>query len=421
MTYRQEMGRLARELGHLLDEGGRVPGIDIPSAVAGHTAVVNLLRTVHTDVTRPEWSSAAPLGQALFAQPTPTHQPLTPAPSGPAATTTGQRWRTVTEAASAAQYEWHQSSAASRPAAQAAWSEIADLAAIAEAVAHLNGDLADSLAEAGRWADAHAIRKSQPELLEAATKVRAVATANPLPVPPELEPALTSEIVLVPTPEALPQALERLSALTIAALDLPPAQVELISQVAAETASAAARSLRQPGDPAAPALLEHARRLSAVTGFSRRIAPLRMGRGTAAGQAQRIRHFLRNLQLRGTTLPAPIARATARTLTSITEALTDTVDRQLTNGLWLISREHSGALHWTTKPGSHDAQQLLDRLRLAHDHSPTLNHTLESTSNETTVAPRPAPVPRKVLAGPLSHRGSPVHPARAWETLHRNR
>jgi len=265
MTYRQEMGCLARELGHLLSEGGRVPSIDLPAAVAGHSAVVSLLRAVHADVVRPEWTGATRLGPPLFNQPTPTLQPLKPTPPGPAATAAGQLWRTVAEWATAAQYEWHQSSLASRPSGKAAWSEVADLAAMAEAVAHLNGDIADSLAEAGRWEDARALRSSQPELLDTARKVRLAAATGPLPAASDLRPAGSGEILLVPTPEALPSAMNRLASLVTQAENLPPAQVHLISGVVAETATAAARALRQPGDPAPRALLEHARRLAAMT------------------------------------------------------------------------------------------------------------------------------------------------------------
>ena len=46
MTYRQEMGRIARAVAQLLEERGTVPTEDLSAALAGHSALVGLLRSV---------------------------------------------------------------------------------------------------------------------------------------------------------------------------------------------------------------------------------------------------------------------------------------------------------------------------------------------------------------------------------------
>lgn len=414
MTYRQEMGRLSRELGKLLLEGGRVPGVDLPAAVAGHASVVRLLRAVHDELVPPEWIGVTDLGHVLFDQPNATDRPLRPGPSAPAASRAGERWGNVAEWATAAQHEWHQSTLTSRPTGRAAWSEVADLASLAETIGLLDADIADSLAEAGRWHDAQNFRNSQPKLLATAQNVRTlVAEAGPLPTAPDLKPATTGEVLLIPTPEALPQALDRLSVLITSAADLPPAQVELISGVVAETAIASATALHRNGDPASTALREHAHRLSAVTGFSPHLVPLRMGSGKAAAQAQRVHQLLRNLHLRGTTLSPQIARDAARTLTSITTALTNSVEKQVKAGLWLISGEGTGALHRAVSNPSNDQSRMLDTLRHANKHGGTLSRAVNRAAKDATPKRRHSPVPRKVLAGPLSQRGSPVSPVRS--------
>jgi hypothetical protein len=327
----------------------------------------------------------------------------------------------VARAANFAQQEWDQSTLASRPFGDAAWSEIADVATLAEAVGLLDEDIAHSLNAVGRWREAADFRTSQTGLIGVAQEVRRLAGTGPLPTAQDLQPITPETVIPVPTPKQLPEALEHLTALINSANNLPPAQVELISRVVAETAVYAAGALRQPGDPAPAALRAHAERLSAVTGHSKRIAPLRMGSGKAIAQAQQIHHMLRNLQLRGESLSPPVARAAARALPPITKGLLDAAERQVKRGLWLMSREGNGPMRWTASLGSTDEPRILNRLREAHKHGTTVNRFVGLAPTDSKAKKQPSPIPRKVLAGPLADRGSPVPIVRQTAGTHRRR
>jgi hypothetical protein len=415
------MGRLAKDLSRLLIEGGKVPADDVRAAVAGHSSVVGLLRVVQTDLSTAEWRGVGELSHKLADQPRVTDQPLTSVLVSPPSSEAGQLWRNVARLATTAQQEWQQSSAASRPFGPAAWSEIADIAAMAEAIGLLDGDIADSLNAVGRWREASDFRASQFGLIDIAQEVRRLAATGPLPTGPELKPAAVERIVPITTPKTLPDALHALSTLVASANNLPPAQIEQISLIVAEAAKTAAAALRQPADTAPSALLEHAKRLSAVTGYSRRIAPLRPGSGKALAQAQLIRQFIAKLNSRGVTLPPVVARNAASTLPSITQALSEAADRQVKTGLWLLSREGNGPLRWGVSLGSLDEPRMLDKLRRAASHAPHLAEAVDRAP--TTVLPkkRPSPRPRTVLAGPLAKRGSPVATVQPWNQLRRGR
>jgi hypothetical protein len=421
MTYRQEMARLSRELGKLLIEGGQVPGVDISAAVAGHASVVRLLRAVHADLVSPDWDGVKDLGYVLFAQHCATERPLVPGPPGPPASKAGEMWRNVTEWATAAQHEWHQSTLSSRPFGETAWSEIADTASIAEAIGQLNGDIADSLAEAGRWFDASNFRANQSGLLEIAQEVRHVAALHPLPPAPDLKPALTDHLLLVPTPEAIPQAVERLRSFITSTDNLPPAQVELISRTVTELAAAAAAALRHTGGSAPQALREFAHRLSAVAGLAKHFVPLHQGNGKAAAQAQRIHQLLRNLKLRGTTLAPHVARSVAGALPSITEALNGSVERQVAQALWMSPRVNAVTPNSAAMLARREGARMLDKLRHANDHGPVLSRAVSQVPRDARRRGKPAPLPRKVLAGPLAQRGSPIPLIRPPQALPRGR
>lgn len=151
MTYRQEMGRLAQELGKLLVDGGRVPEYDLPDALAEHTAVIRLLTTVHSEVAATPLVGLGNLGYRLAAQPQIADLPSGFGAPEPTATEAGAQWRNVAAWATQAEREWETATMRSRPVGKQAWTEIADLGAVAEAIGVLNGDLTDSLAEARRW------------------------------------------------------------------------------------------------------------------------------------------------------------------------------------------------------------------------------------------------------------------------------
>lgn len=178
MTYRQEMGRLSRALAKLLGEGGTVPMADVPVAVAGQSSVIGLLRAVQADLAATEWRGVTNLSTELARQPRVTDQPLTTVLQVEPTSRAGRLWRDVAKAATVAEHDWHQSTLALRPFGAAAWSEIADVAVMAEAVGLLDGDIADSLNKARRWRDAAEFRASQPGLIALALRAHADGLAK---------------------------------------------------------------------------------------------------------------------------------------------------------------------------------------------------------------------------------------------------
>jgi len=221
MTYRQEMGRLAREIAKLLSEGGRVPGEDVRAALAGHSSVVGLLRAVQADMAATEWRGVTDLSQELARQPRINDQPLTSIIQRPTASRAGELWARVAKTATIAENEWHQSTLASRPYGNAAWSEIADIASLSEAIGLLDGDIADSLNAAGRWRDAADFRASQSGLIAIAQEVRRLAGTGPLPTAKDLQPITPETVILAPTQHVIPEALEHLAVLVNSANNLP--------------------------------------------------------------------------------------------------------------------------------------------------------------------------------------------------------
>lgn len=400
MTYRQEMARLAGELGKLLIEGGRVPEFDIPYALAGHAAVLQLLTTVHQDLAVRLRTGIADLEQQLANQPLFVNMAPYFSRPGPTAVETGERWRNVAESATKAEQEWRLSTTESRPTGRAAWAEMADVSYLAEAVGLLNAEIADSLAEACNWSDASAFRAGQSGLLETARQIQRLTASDPLPTRVDLEPLDTDEIVTISSQEMLPKALKRLPHLVLNSYDLPPGQLDLITYVTAETAKLTASSLGEISSAATNALQEQARRLSAAVGISRHLVPVRLGDGKAVAQAQRIRHFLIGLYRRGATLSPPVAHEAALALAPITQALTVTATEQVTSGLWMILREENETPRLSLSQNPNNRPHLLAVLDHAQEHGDALNNALGQAPTETV--PQPPPAPRKILAAPLA-------------------
>ena len=133
-----------------------------------------------------------------------------------------------------------------------------------------------------------------------------------------------------------------------------------------------------------------------------------MGSGKAMTQAQLIHQMLRKIQQSNIPLAPRIARASASILPSITRALLDSAERQVRRGLWLMNREGNGPLRWTPSLGSYDEPRILNKLRDASKHGPTVTRYVNRNWKGAKPRQQPSPIPRRILAEPLANRGSPL-------------
>jgi hypothetical protein len=413
MTYRQEMYRLASAARELVREGGQVPAVDIPAALVGHCSVAALLCQVDRDIGMPRWE-VRELGKLLARQPRMIDQPLSAVLDAAAAGRAGHLWREVARAATVAHHDWRQSLPVSRPFGKTSWSEVSDVASLAEALACLDGDLADSLLGAGRWSDAQRFAIDQPALLSAARSVRLLTASGPLPRARELEAAPAGRVLVGLTPTSLPQAVRRLSALLIGTGDIAPLHIELISRAAAETVLAAASSLGQArACPPTDVLREHASCLAAVGGLSGRIVALQAGDGRPLEQASQIHLVLANLQKHGGLLPVPEARVLVHTIPALTRALTSAAEWQIRTKQWLLPEAKKRQLQWSPCTSEDDEPAMLHQLRAACRHA----QALDQDAHRNWRLPKPrvtlAP-PRELLQTALTER-NPAGSVPAYE------
>lgn len=425
MSYRAEMAELSRQLGLLLAAGDQVPAADLPAAVGGHAAVVHLLRTVHGDLTsrvnardtsilvEAERNPVAVLGRLIHRSPAPILTAPTDVLTAITESVAGERWRACTRAAVLAQHHWSNASSASLPTGNAAWSEMADVAAISEAIAVLRGDLSRSLAKAGRFIEADQLRiGAESGLRLIGHRVRTVAGYGDLPIAPELVPAMAPNVLAVRTAEALPEAYARLASFTAAAGVLSPQDVVLIGRTNALGAITAASALESGGDPyGARVLLKHAERLALVTDNARRLACVSAGDPRPRAQAQQLYDYLTTLRRRGRSLTFTEAANYGRRVAQVTAALSTTAQRQVRVGHWLTPRESPGPgrPNWLPIVPGQDEPAMLAALRKAGN---------EARHPKQGWLPRPAepepryyPAPRDVLGPAIAAHPSTVRPA----------
>ena len=425
MSYRHEMSDLAHHLGLLLVNGGQVPAADLPAALGAHAAVVHLLREVHRGLTQAvgglielnvseaERNPVALLGRLLRYSPTITDFPVSDTLAARAQSVAGEHWRAITRAATLAQHHWQDSLPNSRPLADAAWSEIADVAAVAECLTVLRGDLADSLVRTGRRSDAALMRRaSESGLRLVARQVSRVAGTGPLPPADDLVPRPPDRVLVVLTPDALPEAFRRLSGMLASVQDLSPADVARIATVTAHGAVAAARAFAAAGDPfGSEVLLRHAERLIPVTRGPRRVAALTPGEQLPVAQAQQIYGYLQSLDRRGQVLMTVQASAFARRVPEVTIALSRAAHDQVRRGKWFAPAEGygPGRPDWAVIATLAREPQMLEVLRAAALQAGQA--TRDWIPSPTPVPPGPAP--RESLPPALATRSPPprlAHP-----------
>jgi hypothetical protein len=397
MTYRPEMERLSTAIAELLKDGATVPGDDIRAAVAGHAALVDLLRRVEHDLAI-ETPHTLEIQHQLKHQPRVTDQPLTDVLTAPAASRAGELWRDVARSAVIAKHEWENSLSASRPTGKHAHYELADIRALAEAVAVLNGDVADSLNAGARWMDAAEFRARQTPLLVAARTMATVVNAGPRVRPvPDLKSRTVDSVILCRTPNDLPDAFHRLARI-IATTDVPPQHVDLIAGAISDASFSAAATLGTMQSPAHLPLIEHATRLAAVAGTSRRIATLRPGSGAALAQMSSILKILKNPPRHNEAQARAMARDIAIGVPDITVELAASAKRQAEADKWVV-RQSGTERDWGFITGPDDQPAMLDRLHHAAVHAKTLKQEGRIRQGKRRGIVRS---PREILAKPLA-------------------
>jgi hypothetical protein len=418
VTYRHDMHHLAVTLARLLHTGDTIAAADLDIAVGAHTATVALLRQVHGDVTgtgqragplhiaEAERHPVGLLGRLLADVPHLSDA----APSQVLATTpvsaVGEQWKAVARSATLAAAGWQSIPATHRPAGDAAWAELADVASLTQGLLAASDDLADSLARAGRDPAAQALRQvGRSGLGVAAEQTRRLAVTGPLlPGPDHVRPP-SRRPVAVRSCEDLPEAFRRLTHLIRSAGAISPRDVDVIAQTVAAAAHLGSRVLDMHGDTAAAAVLRrHADLLSRATDTTRRLATIEpLDRGPVI-QAQAIHQHLAAARRRHE-LPDPgTVQAYAAELADVTTALNDATHREIRRGAWLTPSEHSALdrPHWIPANQTDHAPRIAARLQEAATHitSPDAHRVLQRPGQARGM---PTP-PREVLAAAVGQR-----------------
>lgn len=359
MTYRQEMHRLTGSIAALLS-AGTVPGDDVRAALAGHVALVELLNTVHHDLAPSGEGAVALLGRLLRDQPRRTEQPLSDVLAADAASAAGQHWREVAKSATLAEHYWRTAVPFTRPQGDAAWTEMADIAALSRAVATLDGDVAESLNHVGRWQDAATYRTAaQSGLRGVAGEVQALAATGPLPPAADLRPRATRTLLLVRRPDDLPAALRQLGHLAATATAINPAHVGFACRAVAETALVAAAGHQKFEQPAAEkALRLQAAQLAKAAGQTRGVAAIDRGDILTLQQAQEIHLQIVRMRDLRQTAGASLSTDLGAAVNSAFIGLQQTVDHQLGSGRWLTRKHETGYLDWGKVRGPWDTPEL---------------------------------------------------------------
>jgi hypothetical protein len=262
-------------------------------------------------------------------------------PSSPAGEAANEQWRGLARAVEVAAHEWSSSDRASRPTGERAWAAVADVAAVAEAAALLDRDLAASH-PGTRGPDI----RDRWEIAVAAEQVRQLAVSGPLLVPPPLRPAPHRlKPVRVRGIDTVPPALANLAMLVAGARSLRPDTLGALAATHARTLHTLAGALAATGPQSqravrkqlAATLHNHADMLVNVQVAGRRLESLDVDDPRPVLQMQEIRTRLRQLGVSGTAFRNEQASllASLRAALEFGPAVAASAHAQIQSGHWL--------------------------------------------------------------------------------------
>lgn len=425
MSYEDTFNALARNLSRLLIAEEPVPPADLASAADAHAATVALLTQLHRDITgilAPGRSSTAEeldrhpvaaLGRLLADHPRRWYAAPTDIALTPAVTAAGQLWRDVGRHATLAHHAWVTSSPDSRPTGDAAWSALADLAALAEAAATLDPDLARAMTTTGRHDDATNFSAAAVSGIRvAAAESRSLATAGPLPDVEDVT-AARSRPVAVHAAEAVLVAQRRLALLLAQVEDIRPADVERVITTQGRTALIAARLVEDPR--LADELREHARVLAAAVDRPQRVASIGPTDPRPLAQARELLRYFAAAAPDSHTSAAAVGFA--RGVAEVSEALSVVATRQTEQRRWLVPEpDHRPGRPIWTRSGAVGAPEPAMLMPLAAVAGAAVKVS-EAAGPPTEgaalarLASRGVP-PREALREALTARGCPERPGR---------
>jgi len=352
VTFEIELAALGRAAAGLLLESDRMPPTSVRTAEAAQVAQYRLLHEVHrvlignvrkaVSVESIGQHPVAVLGRILRytarARRTDlsTSDGLASKPSARA----DALWMSVLRHATVALAEWQMRTGT--PADDGAWSLLGDIAALSEAAAVLDEDLAAALAASGRPADATALRQGSARHLRlAGARSAALASMGSLPAL-TLPPPAARAPVLVRSAASVAEGQRRLAAFLLDAEDVTPQAVFVVAAMTGQSARAAAEHTASP--EVAAALEQHAGGLAAVVRQPGRCATIRAGDSRPEAQAYELRRHLRSLS--SGTEAAEASDAFASGLPPVAEALSRCAGRQNWQCRWLVPAAEPGIPLW---------------------------------------------------------------------------
>lgn len=397
MSYAEESHALAAGLSRLLaQQSSELDQPGYAQALIGRSATLALAAAAHREIAGIgphavgreladlEIHPVAALGRALHER-VRVEADLAPSDvlARTAGTVAGRAWGEVARRAILAHHDWSSGLRSGWTPVQA-WTALADIAAMTEAVNVLDRDLATAADALGRTDDANRLASAARSGLRlAAAEVHALALAGPLAAEPiERVPADRSRVLPVSSIGDLPDAQDRLAVMLTHALSLRPEHANQIVLGQARNAAAITVLLRQAADPrgqvaqVADGLAALARPLLVAGDRPRRTASIYPGDPRPLFQAGESTRFLSHLRDSPPTTPKDVDALVsyAAGLGPVVRALTTLAGRETLNGRWLVPGRGDAAT-WTRflpglgEPplltGLRDAIPLADRVSTA--------------------------------------------------------
>jgi hypothetical protein len=320
--------------------------------------------------------------------------------------TANDHWERLGDAAEIVTHEWASSDPASRPTGEHAWTRIADVAALAQAAATLDGHLVEADTVAPKLLGASV------EIGLAADHARRYATSGPLPQPEPLRPEPHH---LVPTPvrqlRDVPAGITQLATLVTTAGHLRPDIIGALVTAHARTLDTLAAALTATSPPAhragrrrfAGALRGHGQSLATVRLACRNLASLDPDDPRPAAQMREIRGALRPLadkpDLASDVGHQKALLAALRPALAVTLAVDAAAGSHLRSGRWYMPAEGQ-LLRWAKVSNDHPINDALD---LAATHARALISQLPPPHPSGPQYRRP----HEILAPPVIHHGQP--------------